>query len=53
MFLEDESQLFAAGGGDQGNVAAIEASLAHQQTRGNGHTHPAILENIDSEGGAA
>jgi hypothetical protein len=42
---------FARSSGNQRHQLAVEPSFADQKPRGDGDTYPAILQNIDGEGG--
>src|SRR5712692_1766339 len=44
---------FAGGAGHERDKLAVQPGFANQQTRGNRDTHPAILQDIDYEAGAA
>src|SRR6266851_3865452 len=44
---------FAAGAGNKGNKFAVQPSFSNQQSRRHRNTHPAILQDIDCQAGAA
>ncbi len=44
---------FARRGRHQRHLLAVKPGFANQQTRGYGHAHPSIFQNIDGQGGAS